>query len=84
MTILSQSFLTLVGSHLVAFSFLSAGHNSYCLIFFNQIFVPLSVVLNSNTLQESGRLFLFYAIQELTRGLERRNLMFRYDDGSVL
>ena len=27
MTILSQSFLTLVRSHLVAFSFLSAGHN---------------------------------------------------------
>ena len=28
MTILSQSFLTLVRSHLVAFSFLSAGHNN--------------------------------------------------------
>ncbi len=27
MTILSQSFFTLVGSHLVAFSFLSAGHH---------------------------------------------------------
>lgn len=27
MTILSQSFFTLVGSHLVAFSFLSAGHS---------------------------------------------------------
>ena len=27
MTILSQSFFTLVGSHFVAFSFLSAGHN---------------------------------------------------------
>ena len=28
MTVLSQSFLTLVRSHLVAFSFLSAGHNN--------------------------------------------------------
>ncbi len=28
MTILSQSFLTLVRSHLMAFSFLSAGHNN--------------------------------------------------------
>ncbi len=27
MTVFSQSFLTLVRSHLVAFSFLSAGHN---------------------------------------------------------
>ena len=28
MTVLSQSFLTLVRSHLVAFPFLSAGHNN--------------------------------------------------------
>ena len=28
MTVLSQSFLTLMRSHLVAFSFLSAGHNN--------------------------------------------------------
>ena len=30
-TVLSQAFFTLVGGHLVAFSFLSAGHNAYAL-----------------------------------------------------
>ncbi len=34
MSVLSQTFLTLVSSHLVAFSFLSAWHNFECLYYF--------------------------------------------------
>ncbi len=37
MTILSQSFFTLVGSHLVAFSFLSAGHSKKILVVNNRV-----------------------------------------------
>lgn len=72
-TILSQTFFTLVSGHLVTFSFLSAGH------FIDNVYWLIVLVV-----MYCWERRLFYLFHEHFRGLECRNLVFGDDDSGVL
>ena len=75
MTVLSQTFFALVGSHLVAFSFLSAGHGVKPLCYYDMIEL-FSL--------PKGLFCLFNLFHEHFRGLESGDFVFGDDDCCVL
>ncbi len=70
-TVLSETFFALVGSHLVAFSFLSAGHFTLNL--------KVNILFNVISLWR-----LFHIVHEHACGLESGDFVFGDDDSCVL
>lgn len=79
MTVLSQTFFTLVGSHLMAFSFFSAGHCKKLLMVNNSL-----IVSSFDGMSGFVSIKVLEVFHEHFRGLEGGNLMLGNDDGGVL